>query len=94
MVELCDDRHFGSNITVKLHGYCKGIVMPRSQSDFLRDHLLLSTLLSDKVFIANLLLFIRSTVTSQALLLFNHCGMKLKIGRAAGPGILPDMLTV
>ena len=69
--------------------------MPTSRLEFLRYPLLLSALRSDKVLIATSFLFICLTVTSRALLLFNHrCGLKLTIGRAAGPGLPTNILTV
>ena len=81
-----------SNVTVGLRGYCEGIMMPTSRSDLLIDLLLLPTLRSYEVLIANLPLFVCLTVTSRDLLPFNRCGMKLKIGRAAG--MITDILNV
>ena len=101
-VGLGEDRDFVSDImvglrsdlTVGLHGYCKGLVTPTSRSNFLRDPLLIPTLWLDEVLIATSFLFVRSTVTSRSLISFNCCGLKLTIHCAVGPGLLPDILTV
>ena len=66
-----------SDVTVGLRGYREGLVMPTSRSDFLRYPLLLPMLWSDEVLIATSSLFVRSTVTSPDILLFNRFGMNL-----------------
>ena len=97
MVALGNNCDSDFNVTIGLHCYCKGLVMLMSLLGFLRNPLLLPTLRSDEVLIMSSLLFFCLTVTCRSLLLFNHYrlfGLKLTFGCAAGPGILPMILTV